>query len=118
MEIRGGWNFWKEQVSLVENGIWDAETVNMVIKAAIGRRLTVFGLLENTDIVGADVTLAIDKTVLPSIDSRPGPVALSGKTGGRGQTRFQMRRGLLEMAGRRAGRAAGEGGATLEKGAR
>jgi len=64
---------WREAVSLVENGICDAETVDTVIKAAFGRRLAVLGPLENADLVGTDLTLAIHKTVLPAIDSRPGP---------------------------------------------
>jgi len=64
---------WREAVSLVENGICDAETVDKVIKAAFGRRLAVLGPLENADMVGTDLTLAIHKTVLPAIDSRPGP---------------------------------------------
>jgi 3-hydroxybutyryl-CoA dehydrogenase len=62
---------WREAVSLVENGICDAETVDAVIKAAFGRRLAVLGPLENADMVGTDLTLAIHKTVLPAIDSRP-----------------------------------------------
>jgi 3-hydroxybutyryl-CoA dehydrogenase len=64
---------WREAVSLVENGVCDAETVDTVIKAAFGRRLAVLGPLENADMVGTDLTLAIHKTVLPAIDSRPGP---------------------------------------------
>ncbi len=64
---------WREAVALVENGICDAETVDAVIKAAFGRRLAVLGPLENADMVGTDLTLAIHKTVLPDIDSRPGP---------------------------------------------
>jgi 3-hydroxybutyryl-CoA dehydrogenase len=64
---------WREAVSLVERGICDAETVDRVIKAAFGRRLAVLGPLENADLVGTDLTLAIHKTVLPDIDHRPGP---------------------------------------------
>src|SRR3974390_661329 len=64
---------WREAVALVENGICDAETVDAVIKAAFGRRLAVLGPLENADMVGTDLTLAIHETVLPAIDSRPGP---------------------------------------------
>jgi len=64
---------WREAITLVENGICDAETVDAVIKAAFGRRLAVLGPLENADMVGTDLTLAIHKTVLPDIDSRPGP---------------------------------------------
>jgi len=33
----------------------------------------VLGPLENADMVGTDLTLAIHQTVLPDIDSRPGP---------------------------------------------
>ena len=64
---------WREAVSLVEHDICDAETVDNVIKAAFGRRIAVLGPLENADMVGTDLTLAIHKTVLPAIDSRPGP---------------------------------------------
>jgi 3-hydroxybutyryl-CoA dehydrogenase len=64
---------WREAISLVERGICDAETVDAVIKAAFGRRLPVLGPLENADLVGTDLALAIHKTVLPDIDSRPGP---------------------------------------------
>jgi 3-hydroxybutyryl-CoA dehydrogenase len=64
---------WREAISLVENDICDAQTVDTVIKAAFGRRLAVLGPLENADLVGTDLTLAIHKTVLPTIDARPGP---------------------------------------------
>ncbi|MPZ40238.1 MAG: 3-hydroxyacyl-CoA dehydrogenase family protein [Rhizobiales bacterium] len=64
---------WREAISLVERGICDAETVDTVIKAAFGRRLAVLGPLENADLVGTDLTLAIHRTVLPDIDHRPGP---------------------------------------------
>src|SRR5262245_8930998 len=64
---------WREAIALVEQGICDAETVDAVIKAAFGRRLAVLGPLENADLVGTDLTLAIHKTVLPDIDSRPRP---------------------------------------------
>ncbi|HEU5275047.1 MAG TPA: 3-hydroxyacyl-CoA dehydrogenase family protein [Xanthobacteraceae bacterium] len=78
---------WREAISLVEHGICDAQTVDTVIKAAFGRRLAVLGPLENADMVGTDLTLAIHKTVLPAIDSTPGPspylekLVASGKLG-------------------------------------
>jgi 3-hydroxybutyryl-CoA dehydrogenase len=64
---------WREAVSLVENDICDAATVDAVIKASFGRRLAVLGPLENADLVGTDLSLAIHQTVLPAIDRRPGP---------------------------------------------
>jgi 3-hydroxybutyryl-CoA dehydrogenase len=64
---------WREAISLVERGICDAETVDAVIKAAFGRRLPVLGPLENADMIGTDLTLAIHQNVLADIESRPGP---------------------------------------------
>jgi 3-hydroxybutyryl-CoA dehydrogenase len=64
---------WREAISLVEHGICDAETVDAVIKASFGRRLAVLGPLENADLVGTDLTLAIHRTVLPDIESARGP---------------------------------------------
>jgi 3-hydroxybutyryl-CoA dehydrogenase len=78
---------WREAISLVENDICDAETVDAVIKASFGRRLAVLGPLENADLVGTDLSLAIHRTVLPAIESRPGPspylegLVKSGKLG-------------------------------------
>jgi 3-hydroxybutyryl-CoA dehydrogenase len=78
---------WREAISLVEQGICDAATVDAVIKASFGRRLAVLGPLENADLVGTDLSLAIHQTVLPAIDSRPGPspylegLVKSGKLG-------------------------------------
>ncbi len=65
---------WRECVALVQNGICDAETVDTVIKASFGRRLAVLGPLENADLVGTDLTLAIHRTVLPDLDRTPGPL--------------------------------------------
>jgi 3-hydroxybutyryl-CoA dehydrogenase len=63
---------WRECIALVQNGICDAETVDTVIKASFGRRLAVLGPLENADLVGTDLTLAIHRTVLPDLDRTPG----------------------------------------------
>src|SRR5271155_4602303 len=64
---------WREAISLVEHGICDAETVDTVIKASFGRRLAVLGPLENADLVGTDLTLAIHESVLGDLDRTPGP---------------------------------------------
>ena len=64
---------WREAIALVEHGICDAATVDSVIKASFGRRLAVLGPLENADMVGTDLALAIHDTVLPAIENRPGP---------------------------------------------
>jgi 3-hydroxybutyryl-CoA dehydrogenase len=64
---------WREAISLVEHGICDAATVDDVVKSSFGLRLAVLGPLENADMVGTDLTLAIHDTVLGAIENRPGP---------------------------------------------
>jgi 3-hydroxybutyryl-CoA dehydrogenase len=64
---------WREAIALVNDGVCDAETVDRVVKASFGRRLAVLGPLENADMVGADLTLAIHQYVLPHIDASPRP---------------------------------------------
>jgi 3-hydroxybutyryl-CoA dehydrogenase len=64
---------WREAIALVEHGICDAQTVDTVVKSSFGRRLAVLGPLENADLVGTDLTLAIHRIVLPAIESKPGP---------------------------------------------
>jgi 3-hydroxybutyryl-CoA dehydrogenase len=65
---------WREAIALVQNGVCDAKTVDTVVKASFGRRLAVLGPLENADLVGTDLTLAIHETVLPDIDATRGPL--------------------------------------------
>ena len=50
-----------------------------MIKASFGRRLAVLGPLENADLVGTDLTLAIHSTVLADLENRPGPSPLLTK---------------------------------------
>jgi 3-hydroxybutyryl-CoA dehydrogenase len=64
---------WREAISLVENGICDAESVDTVVKASFGRRLAVLGPLENADLVGTDLTLDIHENVLFDLESRQAP---------------------------------------------
>jgi 3-hydroxybutyryl-CoA dehydrogenase len=87
---------WRECISLVENGICDAETVDNVIKASFGRRLAVLGPLENADLVGTDLTLAIHKTVLPAIDSRPSPSPYLEKLVADGKLGFKSGEGFRQ----------------------
>ena len=53
----------------------DAEDIDTVIKASFGRRLAVLGPMENADLVGLELTLAIHDYVLPTLDPPSEPVA-------------------------------------------
>jgi 3-hydroxybutyryl-CoA dehydrogenase len=85
---------WRECIALVQNGICDAETVDTVIKASFGRRLAVLGPLENADLVGTDLTLAIHKTVLPDIDRTPGPLPYLESLVAQGKLGMKSREGF------------------------
>ena len=89
---------WREAVALVEQGICAAETVDNVIKAAFGRRLAVLGPLENADMVGTDLTLAIHKTVLPDIDSRRAPSPYLEKLVKEGKLGFKSGEGFRKWS--------------------
>lgn len=61
----------REAIALVANGICDAETVDTVTKLGFGKRLPVMGPLEQSDLLGLELTLAIHKTLMPAIDVTP-----------------------------------------------
>jgi 3-hydroxybutyryl-CoA dehydrogenase len=61
---------WREAIYLVENGICDAKTIDDVVKASFGRRSAVLGPLENADLVGTDLALAIHNLLFPDLDHR------------------------------------------------
>ena len=67
---------WREAISLVADGMCDAETVDLVARNTIGLRLARMGPLENADYVGLDLTLAIHEAVLPALaaDRAPSPL--------------------------------------------
>eukprot|EP01035_Chromulina_nebulosa_P063869 gene63869-87348_t len=63
-------------------------------KASFGRRLPVLGPLENADMVGSDLTLAIHQQVLPYIDSRPAPSPLLEEMVKQGKLGFKSGEGF------------------------
>jgi 3-hydroxybutyryl-CoA dehydrogenase len=63
----------REAIALVANGVCDAETVDEVVKLGFGARLAVLGPLEQSDLVGLDLTKAIHETVMPDLDVTPTP---------------------------------------------
>jgi 3-hydroxybutyryl-CoA dehydrogenase len=66
---------WREAFDLIDKGVCDPETIDTVIKAGFGRRLPVLGPMENADLIGLDLTLAIHEYVLPELDPPSEPSA-------------------------------------------
>lgn len=60
---------WREAISIVENGIADAATVDEAVKLSFGLRLPILGPMENADMVGTDLTLSIHNYILKHLES-------------------------------------------------
>ncbi len=75
---------WREAISIVENGIADAETVDEAVKYSFGLRLPQLGPLENADMVGLDLTYNIHDYILQHLESsgRPSPLLEDLRSGG------------------------------------
>jgi 3-hydroxybutyryl-CoA dehydrogenase len=63
----------REAIALVASGVCDARTLDRVVREGFGSRLAVLGPLEQSDLVGLDLTLAIHEVLIPDLDRTPGP---------------------------------------------
>jgi 3-hydroxybutyryl-CoA dehydrogenase len=63
----------REAIALLAAGVADAETIDTVIKDGFGARLSVLGSLEQSDLVGLNLTLDIHETLIQHLDRSPGP---------------------------------------------
>ena len=70
---------WREAIHIVEAGICDAETVDLCIKNSFGLRLSVLAPLENSDLVGMELTQDIHRVILPDLSTAQEPSPLLQK---------------------------------------
>jgi 3-hydroxybutyryl-CoA dehydrogenase len=63
----------REAIALVASGVCDAETLDTVVKYGFGRRLATLGPLEQSDLIGLDLTLDIHRVLMPSLDTTSEP---------------------------------------------
>jgi 3-hydroxybutyryl-CoA dehydrogenase len=61
----------REAIALVAAGVCDAQTIDDVVKQGFGARLGVLGPLEQSDLVGLDLTKSIHDTLIPDLDATP-----------------------------------------------
>jgi 3-hydroxybutyryl-CoA dehydrogenase len=85
---------WREAISIVERGIADPATVDECIKFGFGLRLPVLGPLENADMVGTDLTLAIHSYILKHLERSGEPSPLLRKKVEEGDLGFKSGRGF------------------------
>ncbi len=67
---------WREAIALVNDGICDAETIDIAVKNSFGLRLAVLGPIENADLVGLELTQDIHNVIFPELnaDSKPADI--------------------------------------------
>lgn len=85
---------WREAISIVEKGIADPNTVDEVVKKGFGIRLPVLGPLENADMVGLNLTLAIHDYILKHLESSPYPSPILRKKVEMGELGFKTGQGF------------------------
>jgi 3-hydroxybutyryl-CoA dehydrogenase len=85
----------REAIALVAAGVCDADTIDEVVKSGFGARMAVLGPMEQSDLVGLDLTLDIQNVLLADLDRSTEPTAFlkdkvaSGKVGMRAGEGFR-----------------------------
>ena len=59
----------REAIALVAAGVCSAETIDTVVREGFGARLGIVGPLEQSDLSGTDLTLAIHEVLMPHLDN-------------------------------------------------
>jgi len=89
---------WREAISIVDQGIADAATVDEVIKNGFGIRLPVLGPLETADMVGLDLTLQIHDYILKYLEAGPSPAPVLKRKVEAGELGFKTGRGFQDWS--------------------
>ena len=84
----------REALYIVETGIADAATVDEAVKYGFGMRTPVLGPMEHADMVGTDLSLAIQTYLLPYLSASETPSHLLTDAVERGDLGFKSGKGL------------------------
>lgn len=89
---------WREAISIVERGIADAATVDEAIKYSFGLRLPALGPMENSDMVGTDLTLSIHSYILKHLENSTEPSPILKEKVEAGDLGFKTGKGFQEWS--------------------
>ena len=87
---------WREAISIVENGIADAETVDKAVRYSFGLRLPQLGPLTNSDMVGSDLTWNIHNYILQFLEDTHEPSPMLTKLRDEGKMGFKTGEGFMK----------------------
>lgn len=85
---------WREAISIVENGIADAATVDEAVRYSFGLRLPQLGPMENADMVGTDLTYNIHDYILQDLEDSHKPSKLLAELKNAGKLGFKTGEGF------------------------
>jgi 3-hydroxybutyryl-CoA dehydrogenase len=86
----------REAIALVAAGHCTAEALDEVVRHGFGARLAAIGPLEQADIGGLELTLAIHETLMPDLDRTPTPHPLLVEKVERGEVGVAVGKGFRE----------------------
>lgn len=89
---------WREAISIVENGIADAETVDEAVRSSFGLRLPQLAPLENADMVGLELTKQIHAYILPHIEASHAPSPLLSEHLEKGELGYRSGQGFFRRS--------------------
>lgn len=89
---------WREAFAIIDEGICDPATVDEVVRNGFGLRLPILGPVENADMVGLDLTLAIHDYILKHINADPTPSTTLQAKVKTGELGFKSGGGFLEWS--------------------
>lgn len=87
---------WREAISIVENGIADPETVDDAVKYSFGLRLPQLAPIENSDMVGTQLTYNIHSYVLKYLEDTHEPSPILQKMLDEGKMGFSSGEGFMK----------------------
>jgi 3-hydroxybutyryl-CoA dehydrogenase len=86
---------WREALGLVEDGVCDAEAIDLVVKNSFGLRMPVLGPMENADLVGLELTRDVHRVLFPELKSDTTPSPLLDRLIEEGHTGMKSGQGLF-----------------------
>ena len=96
---------WREAISIVENGIADAATVDEAVRYSFGLRLPQLGPMENADMVGTDLTYNIHNYILQDLEDSHKPSPLLEQLKNEGKIGFKTGEGFQKWTPEQAAQA-------------
>lgn len=90
----------REAVYMVQEGIASAEDVDLALKMGPGRRWPVYGVLEHHDIVGNDLGLSVQRSLIPGLSRSAEPLPLLESMVANGELGVKTGRGFYDWSHR------------------